>query len=44
MEFSFYSVIMDFFWASVVLFGAKIIREHVKVFQNYFIPDRKSVV
>ena len=34
----FYSVIMDFFWVSVILFVAKIIREHVKVFQNFFIP------
>lgn len=34
----FYSVIMDFFWVSVILFAAKIIREHVKVLQNFFIP------
>ncbi len=35
---NFYSVIMDFFWVSVLLFAAKIIREHVKLFQNFFIP------
>ena len=34
----FYSVIMDFFWVSVILFVAKIIREHVKILQNFFIP------
>ena len=34
----FYLVIMDFFWVSVILFVSKIIREHVKVFQNFFIP------
>ena len=34
----FYSVIMDFFWVSVILCVAKIIREHVKILQNFFIP------
>lgn len=38
MEFTFFTVLTDFFWASLLLFVAKLIREHVRVLQNFFIP------
>lgn len=39
MEFNAYSLLVDFMWAAIFLFGAKILREKIKVLQSLFVPD-----
>lgn len=38
MEFNAYSLLVDFMWAAIFLFGAKILREKIKVLQSLFVP------
>ncbi len=37
-QFNASAMFIDFFWASLLLFGGQLIRTKVKLFQNYFIP------
>ena len=38
MEFNAYSMLVDFMWAGIFLFIAKILREKIKVLQSLFVP------
>ena len=38
MEFNAYSMLVDFMWAGIFLFIAKILREKIRVLQSLFVP------
>lgn len=38
MEYSAYSMLVDFMWAGIFLFIAKILRERIKILQSLFVP------
>ena len=38
MEFNAYSMLVDFMWAGIFLFVAKMLREKIKILQSLFVP------
>ena len=38
MEFNAYSMLIDFMWAGIFLFAAKLLREKIKILQSLFVP------
>ena len=42
MEFNAYSMLVDFMWAGIFLFIAKILREKIRVLQSLFVPDSSA--
>ena len=38
MEFNAYSMLIDFMWAGIFLFVAKLLREKIKILQSLFVP------
>ena len=38
MEFNAYSMLVDFMWAGIFLFAAKMLREKIKILQSLFVP------